>query len=83
MWVEFIKESETIGYCGPFASPIQYKAHATVYYDSTLSTCVLKIDTKSTGANGAYYCSLILPFPDEDGFLKTNSSPLEIKKYRE
>ena len=79
LWVEFIKNSEAIGYCGPFTSPVQHKEHATVYYDSSISTCVLKIDTESITANGAYYCSLILPFPDEDGFLKTNSSSVEIK----
>ena len=78
--VEFMKDSETIGYCGPFSSPVQHKEHTTVYYDSTISTCTLEIDTQSISANGAYYCSLILPYPHENRFLKTNSSRVEIKQ---
>ena len=78
--VEFMKDSEAIGYCGPFSSPVQHKEHTTVYYDSTISTCILEIDTQSISANGAYYCSLILPYPHENRFLKTNSSRVEIKQ---
>ena len=74
------ESSEAIGYCGPFSSPVQHKEHTTVYYNSTLSTCILEIDTQSISANGAYYCSLILPYPHENRFLKTNSSYVEIKQ---
>lgn len=78
--VEFMKDSEAIGYCGPFSSPVQHKEHTTVYYNSTLSTCILEIDTQSISANGVYYCSLILPYPHENRFLKTYSSRVEIKQ---
>lgn len=78
MWTEFSLNDDVLGYCGHFTSPVEHKNGISIYYDTTEGICTLKIDKLTDDNKGNYSCSVMVPYPDGNGFLKLNSTPIPI-----
>ncbi|XP_019862608.1 PREDICTED: uncharacterized protein LOC109591287, partial [Amphimedon queenslandica] len=78
MWTEFMLNDAVLGYCGHFTSPVEHKNGISIYYDTTEGVCTLKIDKLTDDNKGNYSCSVMVPYPDGNGFLRLNSSSIPI-----
>lgn len=76
--IAFLLNDNIIGYCGQFTtSPMEHKNDITIYYDKI---CIIKINKLTSKNKGQYSCLLMIPNPDDNGYLKfysgsTNFSP--------
>lgn len=77
---EFKLNDEVLGYCAQYTNRVEDKAKGiSIYYDPFSSVCTLKIDQLSDVNEGSYSCSVIVPYPDGNGFLKLNSTSVTLR----
>ena len=67
-----------LGYCGQFTSPVEHKNDILIRYDSSRKACILKINKLTEDNEGVYLCSVMVPYPDGNGFLKINSTTVTL-----
>ena len=78
--IEFSLNNDVLGYCGQFTSLVEHKNDISIYYDSSVGVCTLKINKLTSKNEGSYSCSLMIPYPDDNGFLKLNSNSASLSK---
>lgn len=77
---EFKLNDEVLGYCAQYTNRMEDKTKGiSIYYDPSTSVCTLKIDQLSDINEGSYSCSVIVPYPDGNGFLKLNSTSVTLR----
>lgn len=77
---EFKLNDEVLGYCAQYINRVEDKAKGiSIYYDPSSSVCTLKVDQLSDVNEGSYLCSVIVPYPDGNGFLKLNSTSVTLR----
>ena len=70
--------NKILGYCGQFTSPVEHKDGISINYDSSMEACILMIDKLTKENEGNYSCSVMVPYPDGNGFLKISSTSLTL-----
>ena len=78
VWIEFTLNNKVLGYCGQFTSPVEHKRGLSINYDSSMEACILIIDKLTKENEGNYSCSVLVPYPDGNGFLKINSTSVTL-----
>ena len=70
--------NKILGYCGQFTSPVEHKDGISINYDSNMEACILMIDKLTKENEGNYSCSVMVPYPDGNGFLKISSTSVTL-----
>ncbi|XP_019849106.1 PREDICTED: uncharacterized protein LOC109580431 [Amphimedon queenslandica] len=79
--IAFLLNGNTIGYCGQFTtSPMEHINDITIYYDKV---CTIRINKLTSKNKGRYSCLLMIPNPDDNGYLKFYSESTELSPNKE
>ena len=81
VWIEFASNDNVLGYCGQFTSPVKHKQGISINYNSSMEACILTIDKLTKDNEGNYSCSVMVPYPDGNGFLKINSTSVALHAF--
>ena len=74
--IEFKLNDNVLGYCGSYmVRPLEDTSkEISIFYDATSDFCALQINAAIDANIGTYSCSVMIPYPTGNAFLKLNSS---------
>ncbi|XP_019851136.1 PREDICTED: uncharacterized protein LOC109581457 [Amphimedon queenslandica] len=74
--IEFKLNDKVLGYCGSYmVSPLDDNSkEISIFYNAMSDVCALKIKRVIDANRGEYACSVMIPYPTGNAFLKLNSS---------